>query len=181
MKIFWWILWTILAIYIRIWIINNSCAVAHLLMIHFNPETVGIVTLNLISLLHFCCLEILHGMILFIFGFFSNSKRNFEKSGNIRCSSFTFLKSDFEYILYWLEIYYSFLSTSIKFSKFSIISFRSDDFITIIQKLQDITIKSSHVFKLNLFLTCFGMTICHFIQMFAVHSIFSSFFFIWYF
>ena len=54
-----------------------SWAVDHLLIMHLNPEFVGMVTLNLISLLHFCCLFILHGMILFIWGFFSIFKISF--------------------------------------------------------------------------------------------------------
>gem|GEM_PF-5245067 len=64
-------------------ITNNSCAVAHLLIIHLKPLSVGIVILNLMVLLHFCCLEILPGIILLISGFFSISNKSFANSGMI--------------------------------------------------------------------------------------------------
>ena len=73
-----------------------------------------------------------------------------------------------------VDFFYFFVfSTSIKSEKSLIISCKSDDLIKKIQKSQDSTTKSLHVFNLNLFLTFLGITICHFDQTLAVHSIFS--------
>lgn len=89
--------------------IKSSCTVAPLLMIHLIPLVVVYDILKRRVEDHFCCLEILPGIILEIRRCFSISKRSLWNSGKMWCMVLVLMNLIFildDKLINWKKLYY---------------------------------------------------------------------------